>query len=345
MRKVILSLLLCFGATGATLNVGTGQTYTTIQAACTAATTGDTVFVHAAGSPYAGCQIIAPHVGGITVLAENSSVVVNSPGDVSGDIFNFDTVDSIILDGFEVTAGTRMGVRVISSTGSIVRNCNIHNNASNGILTGFLTNFQVYANSISVNGTSAGQHNVYISNSDTAYNGIHIYGNTIFNAVAGNNLQLNGDCSTLDNSGFSTGEITGFLIERNLFYGGPAHAIQLIDSSYGLIRNNVMYGAASTAIQTGSQAGCNGGSNYDVFMNNTIDAISGGRIVQPATGTIWYNNLVVSTDPRGCVNDITGQACTTGSKRHDLCLPRHHHHTQCCGAAAISQTMLDTITR
>ena len=178
MKRLILALLLTAAAHAATLHVGTGQTYTTIQAACTAAVAGDTVFVHAAGSPYAGCNIAPPHVSGtatnrITIMAENSSVVVNSPGDLSGDGFDIE-VSYVTVSGFEVTGMSRIGIRVVADagTGNIVVNNYVHNNTSTGVLSGFQVNFQVLNNHITANGTTSGEHNLYISNSDTGYNGI-----------------------------------------------------------------------------------------------------------------------------------------------------------------------------
>ena len=327
MKRLFLALLLAAAGASAqpscapvsTRCVGAGQEYSTIQAAANASAPGDLVYVFA--GTYGGFQVNVSGTASqpITYLAQTGAVV-NSGGDAQGDAIDVESANYITIDGFEVSHAPRIGVRAVQCTGCIVRNVYVHDSVSDGVLTGFAVNFQLYSSRIELNGTNGGDHNVYLSNSNAAYNGLFVHDNVIDNPNAGNNIQLNADCDTLDTSGVSTGKITGFLIERNLIYGGLVHAIMLIDASGGIIRNNVMYGMANSGVQTGTQTGCNvgnsPGSNNNLIVNNTIDmgtGTAGVRVVQPSSGTVFFNNIVVTGDPRDCVDDASGQNCATGS--------------------------------
>jgi len=291
--------------------VGSGQEYATIQSAANDAAPGDTVYV--LDGTYAGFNLSPGHVSGtpagpITFQAQSPATIINSPGDSLGDGIVVNLVDYVVIRGFTISGMTRAGVNIVESVGSVVQNTSITNSGSWGILTGFAYQVQILNNTIT---GVAVQHGIYVSNSNRSFDGPIVRGNMVSGA-AENGIQFNGDCGTPDHTGGSDGVISGAIIEGNTVFGNGQHGLQLIDTSNSIVRNNLFYGNGNTTIQTGTQAGCNFGSNNDDIVNNTIDGginFAGLRIVQPAMGDVIWNNLIISNDHRYCVDDVTGQQC------------------------------------
>ena len=105
-------------AWAATLNVGSGQTYATIQAASDVAIAGDTVYVY--DGTYTGWRITggAGHVSGtaiapITFQAQSSSVQITTANS-DGNGVTVNLVDYVVINGFTVASMTNCGDRVSS---------------------------------------------------------------------------------------------------------------------------------------------------------------------------------------------------------------------------------------
>src|SRR3990170_8502234 len=101
MKKTILFLLFvvllinCDNLFAATLEVGVGQIYTTIQSAITASTTGDTINVHA--GTYTE-----------TVTITKPLIVQRNTGDspiISGKVVISTGINGVTVDGFTITGG------------------------------------------------------------------------------------------------------------------------------------------------------------------------------------------------------------------------------------------------
>ncbi len=318
MKRSILALFLFSacgwaqpaGGCGLSTNrcAGSGQTYPTVQAAWNAAVAGDTVYGF--NDITTGFQGISPHVSGtlgnpITVQFQAGGNITVA-GDVSGDGINIDTVDYVVIDGPTVTGMTRIGIRVVNSTGSVVKNATVVNATNQGILTGFAPRVQLLNNTIS--GTVQ-QHGIYVSNSDTGFDGPIVRGNILHNNNL-NGLQVNGDCTTLDNSGNSDGVISGALIERNIAYSNGGKGIALINVNDSWIRNNLLYSnGVSSQVSLADQGGtCPVGSNRNVFTGNTIYTTNSGFRIVTGTGNVFFNNLTVANGFK-CVIDAIAVAC------------------------------------
>jgi parallel beta-helix repeat protein len=283
---------------GNTLCVGAGQQYATIQAAANAAVAGQTVLVM--DGTYAGFHSVnsgtpsAP----ITFKANSSNVIINSAGDSNGDCINIENTDYVIVDGFTLSGCPRAGIRSALSTGVIIRNNVVSNSGMWGIFTGFTPQIQILNNKTS--GTT-GQHGIYVSNSDVANDNPVIRGNESW-GNAQNGIQLNGDCTTPDPSGYTDGIISGALIEDNRVHDNGQKGFSLIGVQSSRIQNNIVYNnglsGAAGGIHLAEQSGCNDPSSNNVIVNNTIvePNIAGIRITT-GTNNVLFNNIAVSSQP------------------------------------------------
>src|SRR5579875_2952753 len=283
---------------GNTLCVGAGQQYATIQAAANAAVAGQTVLVM--DGTYAGFHSVnsgtpsAP----ITFKANSSNVIINSAGDSNGDCINIENTDYVIVDGFTLSGCPRAGIRSALSTGVIIRNNVVSNSGMWGIFTGFTPQIQILNNKTS--GT-AGQHGIYVSNSDVANDNPVIRGNESW-GNAQNGIQLNGDCTTPDPNGYTDGIISGALIEANRVHDHGQKGFSLIGVQSSRIQNNIVYNnglsGAAGGIHLAEQSGCNDPSSNNVIVNNTIvePHIAGIRITT-GTNNVLFNNIADSSQP------------------------------------------------
>ena len=282
-----------------TLCVGSGQQYTTIQAAANVAVAGQTVLVMP--GTYSGFQSVnsGTATAPISFQASGSNVIINSASDSSGDCVNIQSTDYVVVNGFNVTGCGRAGIRVALATGVVISNNVVTNCAEWGIFTGFTPKIQILNNKTS--GTT-GQHGIYVSNSDVPNDNPVIQGNQSW-GNAGNGIQVNGDCTTLDPNGYSDGVISGALIQNNLVYGNQLKGFSLIDVQSSVIQNNISYNnglsGAAGGIHLAEQSGCpNDPSSNNVIVNNTLvePNIAGIRITT-GTDNVVFNNIAVSSEP------------------------------------------------
>jgi predicted outer membrane repeat protein len=126
MTLVSLSLFATF-AHAATLEVGTGKPYTTIQSAISDAVNGDTVLV------YDGTYVenIIFNGNHITVKSVNGAASTIINGNASDSVVTFRSGAESKLDGFTITNGNNVyggGIRCLSS--AIITNCIIAGNTA-----------------------------------------------------------------------------------------------------------------------------------------------------------------------------------------------------------------------
>ncbi len=288
-----------------TNNTTTGA-WLTLQYAANQVAAGDTVFV--ADGNYAGfmIQTAGTATSRIVFKALGTGANISSRNPTTADGINIESwtgtenADYITIDGFNVFNQPRMGIRAIAGTGIIIQNCTSRNNASNGIFSGDTPNIQVLNNRAYLNGTGSMEHNIYISNA-LSDNPI-VRGNVIYDANAGNGLQLNGDWE-MGGDGF----IDNAVVENNIVYSNASKGLSLISVRNGRFQNNIVYnnGPAAGGIHLVDQLGQNF-STGNVVTHNTIDEPNQAsiRVNTGSTNNIIFNNISIGST--GIIFEGTG---------------------------------------
>lgn len=310
--------------------VGTGQEYTTIQAALDDAIAGDTVFVKAAGSPYVGAHIVGmggggTHVSGtanapITIKAESLSVVINTADPVSLKGLSTDFVDYVTIDGFTITVASASSnsIKVTNCDGCKILNNDASGSSASCILTGYAYGVLIQGNKTHGCGYTGSQHGIYVSNSARGLDAPIVRQNESYSNF-GAPLQINGGCPALSPNPGDDGIINAPLVERNLFHDGPGMSI--INTYDGIFKNNIIYNiSSSSGIKLADDGDCGVGAKRNVIKNNTFQASAGQacvRVVNTATnisitGNIIFNGICVSTG-FDCVIDLDASTCGNGT--------------------------------
>jgi parallel beta-helix repeat protein len=160
--------------------VGSGQTYGTIQSCMNAAASGDICNVHT--GTYA--ESVTFKTAGVTLQVNSGDTVV-----LNGTIDILSFANSIV-DGFQVTGfsvSSYGGIHAYNTTGGIIRNNVVHDAAGSGIYVRLSANFQVYGNTVyNMTGPCCGTDGdgiVTVSNNSTdgTYaHGVQIYNNEVY---------------------------------------------------------------------------------------------------------------------------------------------------------------------
>jgi parallel beta-helix repeat protein len=279
-----------YDAAGSTGNCA----WSTLQHAADTVVAGDTVYVR--DGNYAGfmIQTAGTQAGPITFKAQNNGANITSKNSSTNDGINIESWGSvqanyIIIDGFNVSGVSRMGIRAISGTGIIIQNCIVHNNGDCGIFSGDTPHISVLNNTCYSNGSTGLQHNIYISNAESDYPIVR--GNTVYSAGGGNGIQLNGDWQE-----GGDGYIDYAIVENNKVYNNKGKGFSLISIRYGIIQNNLIYnnGSAAGGIHIVDQLGQNF-STGNVVVNNTIIEPNQAtvRINSGSTNNVIFNNISI----------------------------------------------------
>lgn len=271
----------------------------TLQHAADAVQAGDMVLV--GNGTYQGFMIQAHGTVSAPIIfrAQSDEVNITTHNLTTNDGINIeswgdDPADYVTIDGFNVYNQPRMGVRAIGGTGITIQNCNVHNNVGQGIFSGDTPNIQVLNNISYANGSSAFEHNIYISNSLS--DGAIIKGNSVYASGGGNGIQLNGDWQS-GGDGF----IDNAVVEDNIVYNNHFKGLSLISIRYGRIQNNIIYnnGISAGGIHLVQQPGGPYYSIDNTVVNNTIDEpnIACIRINADNTGNVVFNNILIGPQP------------------------------------------------
>ncbi|MGA2666815.1 MAG: DUF11 domain-containing protein [Patescibacteria group bacterium] len=136
--------------TGKTLNVGAGQTYSTINAAYTAAAAGDTIVVQPGTYNEAISVTKSGAQGNPITFRGLSGAIMGTPSSASASFsFNTDNVHDIIVEGFNMTCSSSCRKNLIAASGKNLQRLTIQNNtfsipatapASTAPVIAFLTN-------------------------------------------------------------------------------------------------------------------------------------------------------------------------------------------------------------
>lgn len=322
LSSTIVCVLGLFSATAhaATLTVGPGQTYTTIQSAINAAQDGDTVLV-APGTyfeniDFLGKAITVVSAGGATVtmidaglqgtgvqLGTNIGLPPTTPGQPS------------VLDGFTIQHSYQLDLtNVFPLTGgvlvkgnSIVQNNIVTDNEPYGIFVG-IGNSVVRANHVVntamtpvLGGVQAGGIGIFVAPVSYAPGfSITVSGNVVeYNATNGIATQY-----SIPNNSSVVGYPLAFSFVGNIIRNtAPLYAPMSIQSYGGtyVVANNLIYGNSKTGLQVilnqSSYPGTTGSSivNNTFYNNGTGSGIQGSEIALFGLGQKVFNNIFVHT--------------------------------------------------
>ncbi|WP_321431274.1 NosD domain-containing protein [uncultured Methanolobus sp.] len=239
-----------------------GEDYTTIQAAVTAASQGDTILV------YPGTYSENVDVDKQLNIVSTGGGAVTSVTAASSDDHVFEvTVDGVMINGFSMSSSATgnsyyAGICLESSNNSTLVN-NIASNSNCGIL------LKSSCNCMLENNTASNNKNNY-----TGWSGIHLHSsdnNTLVNNKASNNaaygILLKSSCNNT--------------LVNNIALSNPQHGILLYNNSNSnTLAGNIVLNNENAGIFLG-----NSGNNliYNNFFNNTENALFYGT----CTGNVW----------------------------------------------------------
>ncbi len=268
--------------------VGTGQTYATMQACMNAATTGDICNVHAGTYK----ENVTFQTTGVTLQAnQGDAVILNGTIDILS--FANSIVDGFQLTGFSVTSYG--GIHANNTTGGIIRNNIVHDANGSGIYVRLVTNFQIYGNTVhDMAGPcciSDGDGIVAYSNNST--DGTYAHGVRIYNNEVYQNHQ----------DGI---ELVG---QYTSIYGNYVH-----DNIYSNFASTHPDGIECNGIADG-YTGCIHTLVYNnVVKNQNQNIYFQGNGTAAQNGDIWIFNNVVYNDP----TSSTGVSTATGTSSQIL---------------------------
>jgi len=208
---ICLVLLITSSATAATLEVGQGKTYTTIQSAIDAAKTGDTILVNE--GTYNENPVI--NTNGISIIGKNREKTIIEGKKTSSGI-RIDEKNNVVITGFTIK---NSGGGAQEDAGVVIYKGN-GNTVSNLIITGNSVGISIYQgsnnNTISGNiieSNSGYGINIYASNDNKIFDnniknnkiGIYAYSSRT-NSIYQNNLIDNKD-QAYDNSGLNSWDL------------------------------------------------------------------------------------------------------------------------------------------
>lgn len=262
------------------------STSAALQAAANAVRPGDVV--HIAKGSYTGFTVTRDGTAAKRIVFQgDEGAVINRSGKY-GDGINLEGADYVTIDNIDVlnTSGTitRAGIRAVTDTGVIIRNCVVDGAGKWCIFTAFSENVLIEDN---VASHAKEQHSIYVSNSADHPT---IRGNEMFGSRQCG-LQLNGDKSE-----GGDGIISGALIELNNIHdngSGGGAAINLDGVQGATIRNNVLTNNHASGIAIFRQDG-GGNSTGNTVTGNTIKQATGARAAlnfAAAGNTSDYNTL------------------------------------------------------
>jgi parallel beta-helix repeat protein len=295
-------------------NSGSAQSpWKTLQKAADNVDPGDNVYV--LDGDYRGFDIrrSGSAQNPITFKASGSNVVINDGNSVTNDCVNVEGADYIIIDGFIIRDSPRMGIRFVLCTGGIVRNNDVRDTFSDGIFSGFASNFQVLNNRVQ---NTASEHCIYISNSRVAVDNIVVRGNE----VSGSNdtgIHVNGDCGA-----GGDGLLTNVIVEDNYVHDNGQKGMDFSSVRNSVIRNNIFVmngrsgrGAAAIHFTDEVYDNCNLPSHDNVVVNNTIweDEIAGIRFTDGADGNYVFNNVIICPNDQEIADEVGGNFIDSSS--------------------------------
>jgi hypothetical protein len=295
--------------------VGSGQEYSTIQAAHDVAVAGDTVFVY--DGNYAGFEITRSGQQGnpITFKAIGSNAVIDrtisgksskcngGPGICFKGNGNLQGVHDVVVEGFKIT---NLYECVASHDASPITNSsseyphkritlrgNVCTNAGHeGFYLSEFYDSLIEGNIItgSANNGSERGHGIYLANAgsdNTIIRGNTISGTRTYDSAG---IHFNGDLSV-----GGDGMISGLLVENNTIYNGGQNGLNMDGVDNSVIRNNLIYGNAYYPLRAYAIDASKGPANLTIVNNTFIVKGSDYAIglSEDRGGHIIFNNILI----------------------------------------------------
>lgn len=299
-------------------NAGTSASpWRTLQKAANTVGAGDVVNV-AAGT-YTGFNVTADGTSSnrIVFRASGAGVVVNQANSSTSDNINIEGASYVTIEGFTVEDAPRVGIRAVQATGVTIRNNVVRRSGLTGILSGWTPTIVIENNVVSA---SAGEHGIYVSNSNTPNDNPIIRGNECF-GNAKNGVQINGDCWE-----GGDGIIEGALVEGNVIHDNNWKGFSIISVQASIFQNNVIYdngiSAGAGGLHLADQVGpsCGKPSSNNLIVNNTIvePRIACLRFTDGSTANVTFNNLCIQADSGRLIVDEVGGNLIDAASNVDL---------------------------
>ena len=316
LRIAFLLFLLPINSYAATLEVGAGKTYSTIQAAVNAAQAGDTVLVYAGTYnqsntyDFAGTNTTIVHVKNsgtatnpITIKAAGSGVILDGGGTINNCFWGRD-LSYVVIDGFECrnvnveAQNPKSGAIYFFKSNSVT----IQNNSIYSIIQTDYENkaciFLQESNSCIIRGNTIKARSIGITN--TLSQKTIIEGNTINGNDGGTAESLYANGIYVTNSSHDT------VITKNYIHDYAYTAIQMRDSYRITFSYNVVYnghgGSTTGGVCWGVQlrdwpgTGPDGNENdqYKVFNNVIAGPCDYGIVLTQQDNSVLENNIVLN---------------------------------------------------
>lgn len=312
MKRILiltLILLLPINSFAATLEVGSGKPYTTIQAAVDVATAGDTVLVYAGtynqsnSYSYGGTRTTIVHIKNsgtssnpLIIKAVDSNVTLDGGGTINNCFWGRD-LSYVVIDGFKCTnvnvespTSASGAVHFWLSSYITIQNMNIYNiiasdTENKAAIMANMSDSVIKSNTIIVNSVGiAGGMSGYLFERNIIENNI-INGNSL---ASGTYFSQNAN---------------DYVIRNNYIYNYGLAGIQMRDSYGAKIYNNIVYGGHGPGgsgqsyamnLRDWSTAGPglqDENEQYKVW-NNIVDTCSYGYALTRINNTEFKNNIV-----------------------------------------------------
>lgn len=304
---VALALLgLTGSALAATREVGSGQTYSTISAALSAAAVGDVVNIHA-GIYNETCTVGDNNV---TLRANpGESPVIVGRVEVSG--FSGVTVSGLAITGWSSSSVGNYGIHADGGSGLTVSNCNIYDGWGSGIYVRNSTNCILSGNTMRANKNAPaadGTGIVIISGHASAGSfatGIQLLNNTIFDHQT-DGIQIHGQYITVAGNNVYNNITTNWAATHPdgiQFIASSADG--MTDCQHVKLYNNIFRNHTQNIFVEGSQAG-NASITTDIQIWNNVVYCDSAVINGVAMDSIATKGLMIKY-VKDCVvynNDI-----------------------------------------
>jgi len=237
--------------TGRTLNVGSGQTYATINAAWTAAQAGDSIVVQP-GTYNEGISVSKSGAQGNPITIRGLAGAVLNESSNYAFAFDTDNVHDIIIEGFNMTCASTCPSSFISMKATNLQRVTIQNNQ------------------INVPAAATGAGTVVAINHNANTGGLSNLQNFIFQ---NNNINVQNTANIL----FYMNDGKNVVIRNNSFKGAGVQDIIALregpHENFDFYNNTI---AAGTPYDDGMEV--DGGININVrYYNNTFDDSAGAR--------------------------------------------------------------------
>ncbi len=279
--------------------------WSTLQHAAETVAAGDTVIVNAGHYVGFDCRASGTAAAPITFHAQ-AGVIIDQPNPNTPDGVNVEDASYVVVEGFEVDAMPRTGLRTAVGDHITFRNNKADANQTWGILTGFVDDLLIEGNETS---NSIEQHGIYVGNSGDrpVIRGNLVHGN------AGAGIHMNGDLSQGGDGIISKALVEGNIIYSNGVLGGSGINCDGVQDS--IFRNNLIYDEHASGISLYYGDGA-ASSDNNVVVNNTFILAADGRwalnIQNDSKNTQVYDNIFLNLNPGHGSMDVCSPGCLVG---------------------------------